>query len=350
VFCGFFIACFVALGFALNKPEPLPIWGFYVLGDLLSTLMVAAFFAYLTDIATPDQAKRLFGVIGGGGVVGGWAGSTLAWTLLKTVGMQGLLFLSAAMMGMIIVVTFWTERLIRRSQAFKPSPRLKPVEKTPAERQSKFGVAMEGACLVLRSKYLAAIVGIMGFYEIASQLGDYQWSRAVERLSGVTGTQEFIANVYFYANLVAVLVQFLLVSLIMKKAGVMAALLVLPVVILCTSLAFLAVPTLYVASLFVISESGLNYSIQQTARESLYVVTTPEEKYKARAFTNMFVQRLAKGLGILAVIGLGMLEVAVRYLSLITLVVVMVMAICSVYAGRTFSQKSEALERGSRAA
>jgi ABC-type bacteriocin/lantibiotic exporter with double-glycine peptidase domain len=63
----------------------------------------------------------------------------------------------------------------------------------------------------------------------------------------------------------------------------------------------------------------------------------------------MFVQRLAKGISILAVIGLGMLGVAVRYLSLITLVVVMVMAICSIYAGRIFSQKSEALERGSRA-
>jgi MFS transporter len=68
VFCGFFIVCFVALGFALTGAEPLPIWGFYVLGDLLSTLMVAAFFAFLTDVATPDQAKRLFGVIGGGGV------------------------------------------------------------------------------------------------------------------------------------------------------------------------------------------------------------------------------------------------------------------------------------------
>jgi AAA family ATP:ADP antiporter len=104
VFCGFFIVCFVALGFALTGAEPLPIWGFYVLGDLLSTLMVAAFFAFLTDVATPDQAKRLFGVIGGGGVVGGWAGSTLARTLLNTIRTQGLLFLSAALMGMIILV------------------------------------------------------------------------------------------------------------------------------------------------------------------------------------------------------------------------------------------------------
>jgi AAA family ATP:ADP antiporter len=252
-------------------------------------------------------------------------------------------------MGMIILVIFWTERLIRQSLAFKHNPGLKPVEKPQIERQSSFSIAVEGARLVLRSKYLAAIVGVMGFYEIASQVGDYQFSRAVEHLSGVAGTQQFMANVYFYANFLAVLVQFFLVSVIMKKAGVVAALLVLPCAILSSSLAFLATPTLYMASLFVISENGLNYSIQQTARESLYVVTTPEEKYKARAFTNMFVQRLAKGLSILAVIGLGMLEVAVRYLSLITLVVVMVMAICSIYAGRIFSQKSEALESGSRA-
>jgi ATP:ADP antiporter, AAA family len=70
VLCSFFIACFAVFIWALAHPEPWSIWGFYFLGDLESTLMVAAFWAYATDLASSDQAKRLFGVVGGGGVIG----------------------------------------------------------------------------------------------------------------------------------------------------------------------------------------------------------------------------------------------------------------------------------------
>lgn len=33
-------------------------------GDLFSTLMVATFFAFLSDSVTPDTAKRFYGVVG----------------------------------------------------------------------------------------------------------------------------------------------------------------------------------------------------------------------------------------------------------------------------------------------
>ena len=90
--------------------------------------------------------------------------------------------------------------------------------------------------------------------------------------------------------------------------------------------------------------------LQQTARESLYVVTTPDEKYKARAFTNMFVQRVAKGVSIFTVMGLVALQVKVQYLSLVTIAVAIGMVLCSVYAGRRFATKSETEEEFREAA
>ncbi len=196
-----------------------------------------------------------------------------------------------------------------------------------------------------RSPYLAAIVGIMASYEIASQIMDYQFKLASETISGVTNTQAFMAQVYFIANMLAVIVQLFLVSLVMRKFGVITALLVLPVALIASSAAFLAVPTLFVASFMVISDNGLNYSVQQTARESLYSVTTPEEKYKARAFTSMFVQRLAKGAAIFVLLALAALAIPARYLGLLTIPVVLAMVWCAIYAGRRFAQKSEEPEK-----
>jgi AAA family ATP:ADP antiporter len=177
----------------------------------------------------------------------------------------------------------------------------------------------------------------MAVYEITSQMMDFLFKRATQTFSGAQATQAFMADVYFYANLVAVVVQLFLVSLIMRKLGLTVALLVLPAAVLISSFLYLAVPVLMVASLLVISDNGLNYSIQQTARETLYVPTTPDEKYKARAFTNMFVQRFAKGLSIFLVIGVIHAGISVRLIAVTTVLLAVGMALLGIFCGRRFA-------------
>jgi AAA family ATP:ADP antiporter len=336
-----FLGGFVLLSFSLSDPGPITIWSFYFLVDLEIGMMVAAFWAYLTEVASTVQATRLFGPIGAGGVLGGWVGITLAKLLLEQVGSHGLLLLAAALMGTVIVVVLCAETLIGRSPAFiQPYPlELEKMVKSPTS--FKFSEALEGARLLRRSKYLAAIAAIMGTYEIASQLLDYQFKLAAEGMSGVRATQAFITDVYLYASLLSVFAQFFLVGLVMRKFGLGVMLLILPVAIIGGSLGFLAMPTLAAVSLLVIFDNGLNYSVQQTGRESLYLITRPEEKYKARAFITMFVQRLAKGVSIVAVIGLSLSGITPQYLSLLTIGGMVLMLYCSVYAGRYFAQASK---------
>jgi AAA family ATP:ADP antiporter len=339
ILSGFFLACFALMIWALTHPEAWSIWSFYFLGDVESTLMVTAFWAYATDLSSTDQAKRLFGVVGGGGVIGGWVGISFAKVLRSEIGMEGLLTLSAGFMLAVIVITAVTEHLVIKTRQFRLSSGSVSSAKTD-QQSPKLAAAFDGARLVAASPYLLAIVVIMASYEIASQVMDYQFKLQTEALKGVGTTQDFMANVYFFANCLSVFVQFFLVSLIMRKFGIKPALLVLPLAMLASSTAFMAIPTLIISSLLVISDNGFNYSIQQTARESLYVVTSRDEKYKARAFTNMFVQRFAKGIGILGVLAAGVVGLAARWLSVITLVVMVAMIAASIYAARRFAARS----------
>jgi ATP:ADP antiporter, AAA family len=77
VFSGLFMVAFLVYMPAVVAPGDVTVWTFYLFGDLYSTLMVATFFAFLNDSVTPWTAKRLYGVVGFGGVLGGVAGSTL---------------------------------------------------------------------------------------------------------------------------------------------------------------------------------------------------------------------------------------------------------------------------------
>ena len=343
---AFFFSWFIALAGVMHRPDPFSIWAFYILGDLEATVMVVAFWAYLTDISSPSQGKRLFGLIGAGGVFGGWAGVSLAKLLLEGIGSQGLLLVAAAFMGLVMLLVSAIEGQIVRTKTFRPAMRLRVVrEEEPRQVPSRTQM-WEGGRLVMRSRYLLAIAGILVSYEFASQLIDYQFKLAAESLSGETAAQAFFIDIGFYASSLAVVVQLFLVGALMKRFGLGVTLLVLPVAIIGGSIGFLVLPAIVAASLLAIFDNGLNYSIQQTGRESLYLVATPEEKYKARAFVQMFLQRLAKGLSVVAVLVLGAMSGSTEILTVMTVGVMGLMVVLSLYAGRHFSRASTAQDSG----
>ena len=130
----------------------------------------------------------------------------------------------------------------------------------------------------------------------------------------------------------------------MTRFGVGAALLVLPAAALCGSLGFLAVPALWIGSALNTTDNGFSYSINQSAKEVLYVPTTRLEKYQAKAFIDMFVQRFAKALAVglnLAITTVLVGFSGVRWLSLLTVVILVIWLQIVRFAGREFQRLSE---------
>src|SRR5918993_2069504 len=68
---------------------------FYIWGLLLGVLLISQFWTLANGIYDPRQAKRLFGFIGGGVMLGGMTGSGLTALIIETVGTNALLLWSA---------------------------------------------------------------------------------------------------------------------------------------------------------------------------------------------------------------------------------------------------------------
>ena len=201
----------------------------------------------------------------------------------------------------------------------------------------KENAALEGARLVTASKYLLAIAMITFLYEINSQILDYQYSTAAEAVEGAGGTQAFFGRIGTIVGVVSVITQLFLVSFIIRKFGITTALLVLPAAMAAASGIYFVTPMLTTAALLTISDNAFSYSINQTARETLYVPTSDDVKYKARAFINMLVQRIGKGAAILMALGFAaMADLPIRYLSLLALFVIAIWVGFAWYAGRRF--------------
>ena len=137
---------------------------------------------------------------------------------------------------------------------------------------------------------------------------------------------------------------------VLRRFGVRIALLVMPVVVITVSAGFIALPVLVVGCAMNVIDSGLNYSLNQSARESLYTPLTRREKYAAKAFIDMFIQRFGKALsvGVTLYIAMTFDEFhELRWLSLMVLGITAVWVLAALRAGRGFDRRAEALRRES---
>ncbi|MGH7566958.1 MAG: NTP/NDP exchange transporter [Gemmatimonadota bacterium] len=310
-------------------------WAFYLFGDAWSTIWVTTFWAYLSEMTATEQAKRLYGLIGGG-TVGGLVGTSIVATTVESVGIPTLIAGAASATVVLALLAWRIETLAGRKDA--PIGRRRGHKEIVESDEKKSHAAIEGARLSLASKYLFAIVMIVFLYEFASQVLDYQFKNELESIEGAEATSAFYANIGVIINTVSMITQFFLVSFIIRRFGITTALLVLPVAMLIASGVYVAVPVLWAGSLLTISDNAFSYSINQTSRETLYVPTPADVKYKARAFANMFVQRFGKGIAIL--MALGLTAVPIRFLSFLAAAVILIWAGFAWYAGRRFDEQT----------
>ncbi len=341
IFVAFFLASYVLFSFEVASPAALGVWSFYLFGDLFSTLMVATFFAFLNDSVTPDAAKRLYGMIGVGGVLGGVVGANFVAVFIGEVSRADWLWICFAIGLVIATVALSAGRIVDRNP---PPEREQTEEPEQDEPSAAHNPAVEGAWLVSRSSYLLAIVAIVGIYEIVSTILDFQFTSTVTHFLSGPAIGEQLSLVFAITNTVALLVQLLLTGYVMSRLGVHVALLVLPLAILAASAGFTVLPILWLGCLLNTADNGFSYSINQSAKESLYVPTTKDEKYKAKAFIDMFVQRFAKALAVFVSLAITTIFVefsSIRWLSAVTIPLVVVWIFAAAYAGRRFLELTE---------
>jgi AAA family ATP:ADP antiporter len=337
----FFMLGYGIFAVALASPSTISVWAFYLFGDLLTTLMVATFFAFLNDSLDADAAKRLLGLIGLGGVAGGFFGSTVLRAFIDRLDVTEWLAVTSLIGVAILFLACSAGRRVSPPLERDTPTATPPPPATPA-------VTFEGARLVLRSSYLTAILAMVCVYEISSTIVDFQFTSIVAQTLSGDEIARHIGTVYAITNGVSLLVQIFLTSLVMRRFGLGMALAILPMTLVFASGGFLLAPTLVLGSFLSVADNGLHYSLNQSSKETLYVPTRVEEKYRAKAFIDMFGQRFAKAVAV----GVSLVVTTVfsgpgdvRWLSLALLPLLVVWLLAARHAGRGFRSRESSVDR-----
>ena len=161
-----------------------------------------------------------------------------------------------------------------------------------------------GFQLVLGRRYLMLLAAFVIMLNLVNTTGEYLLASLIENMyaegiangaiSSDKGTYvgRFYSGFYFMVNLLGVLIQFFAVSRLLRHAGFSIALLLTPLVVFLGYASLAILPILAWFRYFKVVENSMDYSLQNTARQMLYLPLSRQEKYEGRAVIDSFGQRI----------------------------------------------------------
>jgi ATP:ADP antiporter, AAA family len=273
------LALFHGLGRA-GLPLGVP---FYLWVGVFNVTVIAQFWSFAADLYSPEQGKRLFAIVGVGSSLGAVVGARVAKVLYGPLGPFGLMLAAAGVLLLALLVTAAAHRSAQGRSA------------APAEEPLAPG---GGFALLAKDRYLQLIALLVVLLNLVNTTGEYFLDRsllAAAAAQSAVPAGRFVAlwkaSYFEWVNVVGMLLQLFLVSRILRHFGVKVALLVLPVISLAGYGTLAIVPVLPLLFAAKVAENSVDYSLQNTTRQTLFLPTSREAKYKAKAVIDTFLMR-----------------------------------------------------------
>ncbi|MBZ0238044.1 MAG: hypothetical protein K8M05_37380, partial [Deltaproteobacteria bacterium] len=278
------------------------VFGLYVWTGLVATLVVPCFWTVVDRSLSVDQAKRYFSVIGAGGIGGALVGSAIATVLGRLVEPRHLVTAGA--------VSFTLTAVTAALLAPKPGTDA-PVARKRADR---------GAMPRRTYRYIRLLVTTTLVATVALTLGDLAFKRAIaERLPAADLATTFGA-IYTGLNILSLAVQLVLAPRILDRLGVGVAMVILPSLMLITTLGFAATAMLGAVLALKLGDGSLRHSLHRVTAEILYLPVAPGIRDGAKPIADALGQRggqIVAVLVVLAATSIGSLDVGARFLAIV---------------------------------
>jgi AAA family ATP:ADP antiporter len=269
---------------------------FYIWIGLLNNFIVSLFWQFGNDLYTEGQGRRLFPFIGVGQSLGAWVGAAAVAPLVVRMNFTPYtLMLGAACVLMIALGATLIVNMRERSHGPHEAD---PPDNEPLGPQGGFE-------LIAHDRYLLWIALLIVLLNVVNTTGQYVLNRLIiseatarfgTGASAVVASRQFITafsgSITAVVNLVGLLLQLFVTARVIRWVGVRGALFVLPAIALVNYSLIAVAPVLAVVRVGKILENSTDYSIQNTLRQALFLPTSREAKYKAKAAIDTFFTRV----------------------------------------------------------
>jgi ATP:ADP antiporter, AAA family len=291
---------------------------FYVWVKIFGVLGATQIWTLANYVLTTREAKRVFGMVGGGGIAGWIFSGFLAKTMAKRFGTESLLLAMTLFVlicaGLVILVWRSGRELARDTQGTAGGSNETASRNLAASLQ-----------LLVASPYLRAIAAVIWVSSLVTTLTGWQFSAIGQQffVSNKDAMAIFFGDFNFYAGILGLLFQLLLTARFLRRFGIGTALFVLPVIVFLGSAGVLVFGTLGSVVALKGCDQVLRYSVDRSTAELLFLPIPARVKLHVKWFIDTVIWRLGDGLsGVIVLIFVAFLHFSPRQISWIVLLLV----------------------------
>lgn len=286
----------------------------YVWVGIFGVLATTQVWALANHVLTTREARRVFGLVASGAITGGIFAGFFSKVVAKTFGAESLLLGMAVFLCIcpVLVIIVWKQH--------------QEVDSTDPNHKDSAGPEnlLNSMRLVFSSPYLRAIASVIWISSFVTAVISWQFKAiAKDFIPAKDHLAAFFGDFTFYAGILALVVQLLLTSRLLRRFGIGLALFTLPVALLATSAYMLVAGTLFAAVLLRGSDWVWRYSIDKSAVELLYLPLPARLKFQVKWFIDTVIWRMGDGIaGITILLFAAYFRMTARQMSWVGLVLV----------------------------
>lgn len=312
ILCAFLIG-HPTIGIANTDPSPYRLfgWFFYFFVEAYTPFVVSVFWAFANSISDQNAAKKNYGLMVSGSKVGGMVGTGIAMLILylqinHATGPARLTDITnhQILLGVTALATMLVPLMIWLLMKFVPGRYLHgyeaayQVEKEHAQKgESKTGI-FSGILMLLKYPYVLGIFGFIFSYEVINTVLSYQRVQiAVSTTKSVSEMSFFLYKIVFFVHFIGFFISLFGTRALLRTFGERRCLILIPVInaLLLAYFMFSYTPFAMLATSVLIKT--INYALSYPLRESLYIPTIKEIKFKSKSWIDTFGAKFAKSFG-----------------------------------------------------
>ena len=332
------IAGLLAFRFLLDTRIATSLWllgSFYVFLEIVMALNIVQFWTFASEIFNTRQAKRLFPIVTGVSNFGSMLAGASVTLLVPWLGTSNLLYVIAGMLAANILLV---RSLGRRQQASYEQSGLPASVSTRASARSAGEQSKsrpQSAQNALGFLHSYPLLGTMAIVVVLTTLVvnviDYQFDLTLKNsfASNPQGVSAFLGSFYFWTGIAGLVQQVFFTGPVLRRFGIVPALLIMPLGILAGSFAVLASgAALWAVTLARSPDTVFRYTVHDTSFNLLYVPIPHQLRSEARTVIDgifkPFTIGLAGGLFFLVNRLAGISVLPWSYIAILVVALVMI--------------------------
>ena len=332
---------------------------FYMFVGIFGVTLVAQFWSFASDLYGQEKGRRLFPLVAigasAGGVFGSWIGERAVE--LQWLNAFDLILLALIPLGLAVALARFIDQRGTLDHS-SGEAEIRRVQPAAPEGQGAFKTIYE-------SQYLTIAAGMILLFNWVVSSGDnilfglVQQALEIELAAGDPqavaramniATTAFYSELYFWVNLMGLLLQAFVVSRLVRLGGFGLLLIATPLVSLAAYLSMAIAPVIGIIKVMKVAENSSNYSINNTARHMLWLPTTKSMMYQAKATIDTLFVRIGDGLAALTVLlGTRLWSFSLTDFLFVNIVLSLLWIVLSACLIREYNQRSRTMAQAQAA-